>query len=233
LYKTQHGTGITSAEDDLGVTVTSASAQGIPVGEISGRMNLFDHENKPYEPLSSQETIHFTVRLMTAKKFQDCPVLTQHVTVVTQGEPPKVVWMPKPEDQQPKGDTTRPKIGQINEAEVTEEERELLRLWLQEWAETEFVYSHRSERKFLVSYRRQGFSMERETTHITGQEVRIKLANLKEWDETPREGLFRQAETLREGLFRQAYTELSKALATFLYLHLEELNSPSLMYTST
>ena len=128
--------------------------------------------------------------------------------------------MPKSEDQQPKGDTTGPKIGQINEAEVTEEE-------------SFYACGYRNgqrQKSSTVTDPRESFwfltggkaFLWRGRQHSTGAEVKITLANLKkEFGRAPERDWTRP----RRGIVPTGLLVTIKALATFLYRHLEELNS--------
>jgi hypothetical protein len=220
MNKIQHSIGVTGAKDDLGVTTSPTPQNDLNAGSVIGSEQADIDTDPPlgvqkiWPPQATHDTIHYTVRVLLAKKNHSCRVLKNFCTVSGGENSQQVSWRRLEDQNKGKSRNLTTKVDpqlSIDEAEVTEQESKLLKLWLGAAAERGMSYSHSKEAR--VNFRLVGASLKRQVANSTSHTYSFTSA----------EDAKNLLETMED--------ETSLHLSILLYAYLEESMKPTLMYS--
>jgi hypothetical protein len=163
---------------------------------------------------STHDTIHFTVRVLLAEKYRSSRALDQFRTSKPSENSTAVYWARRGSN---KSTSKMDSQSSIAEAEVTDEEKQLLDRWLKPSVE-----------KGITSTYKTSTTSSRLTYKLLGLPPLQSLQSERRRGETGQE-IFTDATSAQERL-KDSKDRGHHALSFLLYAHLEESTKPTLMY---
>ncbi|KAF2415751.1 hypothetical protein EJ08DRAFT_739706 [Tothia fuscella] len=243
--KPDHGIGSSGAYDDLGLSTGTnhGSSLNRPI-EVEVEELRMSQPPVIVDPVgnsndSRHDTVHFTVRVMMAAKYRNCPVLEQLHTYLTEDSPPKVAWK-----RITKKRSVKDENGYILELKVNGEEQELLKLWTEAWDERGLRYVSRKTRKVICNNREASYSREKQEEvsfsmhEETAQDGDIKINGVHTTSQSFGFGISYRSRQPIIGVPNnlpgmQEFSTEKVDIATFLSSRLEEVHTPTVMYNGS